>query len=310
MPHKVIDFAIVGQPKAGTTAMAQFLSKHPQVCISSPKEPNFFATDFMKESDDFHGKRKYFNIRTRKDYDKCFSHCKAEQILGEATPKYAHSKSAAKNIYKHNPSAKIIIILRNPVDFMHSLHMQYVNSGIENIKDFKEAIKLDPERKKGLNIPSQVKYPSCYPYTERGKYYDQVKRFLDTFPQNNVLVLTHEEYKANNAITLKKVLDFLGVDPSFSVDFKTVHGSKAPRFETLNKIINKSWITNLAHKILPHRAYVQISKIFNKFALKEQQRTVMDIELKKELEQLFYDDVQKTSELLDRNLIDEWNFNK
>lgn len=307
MAHKKIDFVIAGQPKSGTTALAQFLAEHPQICFSQPKEPGYFATDFIEESDAFYGRERFFHTRTPEEYDKRFEHYEAGQSLGEATTWYAFSKTAAGNIYQHNPSAKIIILLRNPVDFAHSLHMQYVNSTREDEEDFAKALELEEQRKQGKHIPERTLAPSFLWYTERGKYYEQVKRYLDIFPAKNVLVLTNEEFNQDNAAVFKKVLRFLEIDTSFTPGFKTVKGSEAPRFKTLNALARTSWLVKSLHRALPPKAYVAVSAIVHKIILKRQPRKPMDPKLRKELTALFLPDVKKTGKLLGRDLAKEWH---
>lgn len=306
MAHKKLDFAIVGQPKSGTTALAQFLAEHPQVCMSQPKEPGYFATDIHDESDAYHGRARFFPVRTREDYDKRFAHAKEGQLNGEATTWYAFSKSAAKNIYKHNPDAKIIILIRNPVDFMHSLHMQYVNATREDEEDFAKALELEPERKQGRHIPPRVQAPSWLFYTERAKYYQQVKRYFDTFPRDNILVMTNEEFVRDNAAAFGKVATFLGIDTDYSPDFKEVKGSEAPRFRALNSFARSSWLIKSTMRILPPKMYVKISDIVHKVILKKQRRQPMDPKLRKRLEKAFVGEAEKTGDLLGRDLVKEW----
>ena len=116
---------IVGFPRSGTGFLNKHLGLHPDVFMSSPKEPNFFCSDFHNESDKFHGEKRCFPYRTKKDYLLLFSKDTSEKIVGEASTHYIFSKVAAKKICEFNPNAKIIICLRNPVDFLYSLHESY-----------------------------------------------------------------------------------------------------------------------------------------------------------------------------------------
>lgn len=302
-----IDFAIVGNPKSGTTALAHFLSQHPEVCMSKPKEPNYFATDHIQESDAWHGKQKYFPIRTQQQYAKCYDHKKLGQKLGEASPRYLHSKAAAGNIFEHNPQAKIIIMLRHPVDFMYSNHRQLVNSCIEDEDDFATALRLENRRKEGQAIPKGALYPSHFFYTEKAKYYPLVKRYFDIFPKKNILVLTNEEFKDDNAKVFQKVLKFLDVDDAtFSPAFTMINSSKAPRSKIFNKLFNHPGLRRLLHKTLGPSLYSKLSNTGRSIALKDQPRDKLSPTLKKELESQFVEDLHKTSELTNRKLASEW----
>lgn len=310
MNDKVVDFVIAGKPKCGTTALAHFLGNHPEICISKPKEPNFFATDHIKESDNYHGKKKYFPIRTLKDYQRCFSHCQPEQIRGEASPRYLNSKESAKNIYEHNPEAKIIIMIRNPVDFMYSAHKQLVNACIEDEEDFQKAIELEPERKEGRKIPKGARYPSHFLYTQRAKFYEEIKRYMETFPRENIFIMTNEEFNEDNETKFTEVLEFLGVNANFLPAFRQVNSSKVPRFKFLNKIFNSAIIRKLIFKIFGPRLYSMISTAGRAILLKDRRRKSLDAQFKNKLEQLVISDVRKLGKLLGRDLVEEWELNK
>lgn len=301
-----VDFFIVGQPKSGTTALAQFLSEHPEVCMAKPKEPEYFATDIMRESDKHYGSQKYMMIRTAEDYARCFSHCTEEKLLGEATATYLRSKEAAKNIYRYNKNAKIIMILRNPVDFMYSMHMQYLNSAIETEEDFERAIKLETNRKMGKNLPKKVRYPSALYYTEQAKYYQHIKRFLDLFPRRQVLILTNEEFKKDNEAVFEQVLDFLDINSRFKPEFKEVHKSKKPRSKLLNNLMHTPIVWKTMHGVLSPNQFTKISAIMHRLVLKEQSRKKLDPKLRSELEKRMIEDVKRTSRLINRDLTKEW----
>lgn len=309
MPHKQIDFAIIGQPKSGTTALAQFLDEHPQVCMSHPKESNFFATDIVTESDEFHKKPKYFKIRTAKQYDELFKHARNNQILGEASTSYLYSSEAANNIYQHNSEAKIIVMLRNPIDFMHSLHMQYVNETVENENDFKKALKLEQYRQKGLvDPPPRTRCPSFHYYLHRAQYSEQLKRYFDIFPKKQILVLITEEFQSDNVEAYENVLEFLGVSRNFRPDFTVVHGSKAPRVKLLNKLAHTIWIKNIARFILGVRFYTSLQKQINKLLLKKQSRKEVELSLRQQLQKELKPEVEKTSVIVDKDLVSLWRF--
>lgn len=310
MNVKTVDFVIAGKPKCGTTALAHFLGDHPEICISKPKEPNFFATDHIKESDDYHGKKKHFPIRTLKDYQRCFSHCQPEQIRGEASPRYLNSKESAKNIHEHNPEAKIIIMIRNPVDFMYSEHKQLVNACIEDEEDFQKAIELEPERKEGRKIPKGARYPSHFLYTQRAKFYKEIKRYIDIFPRENIFIMTNEEFNKDNETKFTEVLEFLGVSTSFSPDFKQVNSSRVPRNKFLNKIFSSAIIRKLIFKTFGPGIFSTISNIRRAVLFKKQQRTPLDPNFRNNLERLVIPDVKKLGKLLNRDLIEEWGLNK
>ena len=113
-------FFIVGAPKCGTTSFYHYLRQHPQIFMPDNKEPHYFGSDLKKRSDEF--------IKTEEEYLSLFKDADSSQMAGEASTFYLYSKAAQKEIKGFNPHAKIIIMLRNPIDFLHSLRISFVFS--------------------------------------------------------------------------------------------------------------------------------------------------------------------------------------
>ena len=168
---------IVGKPKSGTSALHFFLEKHPEVFMCNPKEPRYFCSDFIKQSNDHYGKRDpYFYFQTQEEYLKLFEDAKDEKIVGEGSVIYMYSKESEQRIYDFNKDAKIIIMIREPVDFLYALHSEIVVTGKENEEDFKAALSLEDERKSGKNLPKRVRFPGMVYYSERMRIADQLQR--------------------------------------------------------------------------------------------------------------------------------------
>ena len=178
------NFFIVGAPRCATSAMNTYLKQHPEIFMAK-KESHFFATDlnaphFTKDKD------KYLAL---------FSKAGDEKRIGEASVMYLYSRQAASKIKEFCPRARIIIMLRNPVDMMYTLHRHNVYHGSENLIDFEVALNAEKERKKGLRIPKNVRLVEGLFYRELAKYTQQVKRYLDVFGQENVFVVIYDEFK-------------------------------------------------------------------------------------------------------------------
>lgn len=304
-----VSLFIVGQPKSGTTALARYLSQHPDICMSSLKEPNFFATDFLRESDEFHGlNNTEFLVRDIDQYEKLFEEKPQAKVLGEASTAYLYSKEAAKNIHDYNPDAKIVMFLREPVSFLHSLHMQYVNEVNEDELDFERALDKETERKQGSQIPKNVRCPSYLYYGERIKYAEQIKRYMDIFPQENILIYSFDEFKRDNQKIYKEVLNFVGADESFVPDFKMVHESKTPRSTTLNELLRHRHVRKTSHKVLGTKRYTRIQKIVEKLIFRKQQRKDLDERVVKSLRLRYEPEVEKVSKLTGIDFSKEWSY--
>lgn len=303
---KKADFFIVGFMKSGTTALANFLDQHPDICISVPKEPAYFAQDLMAESDSFHGKKVYFKVRSLKDYAQLFKQAESERFYGEASTAHIYSKVAAKKIHEYNPDAKIIIMIRNPVDFLHALHMQYVNETVENEEDFEKALELEAARKKGRSVPRRVRVPSYLYYSERLKYYQQVKRYFDIFPRNQILTILHDDFLNDNDKTYKKVLNFIGADSEFTPNFDVVHGSKSPRSKLFNTAINYPPFKNTLHKILGGHLYTKLHKSLGPLIMQRKKRADISPKVKEQIIKTARPELTKLSKLLGVDLVKRW----
>lgn len=309
-PSLKIDFVIAGEPKSGTTALAHFLGQHPEVCLSIPKEPNYFATDFQRESDAFHGKPVDFRVRSKKEFQKLFRHSRSgEHLFAEASTGYLYSKEAAANIFEHNSKAKIIIMLREPTSFLQSLHMQYVNESTEDETDFAKALALEEKRKNDWTlIPKSTRCPSYLYYSERIKYAEQVKRFYKYFPKNQVLILLSEEFAQDNAAAYTKVVNFLGIDPGFQPQFSQIHGSKKPRVKTVNRLLRNPEIKVRLQAAMGQQLYTTVQKKAEKVLLKPQNRGAIPEYLQHTLHQQVAPEVIKIGRVINRDVSSLWGY--
>lgn len=304
----MIDFVIAGQPKSGTTALAQFLAEHPGLCICMPKEPSYFATDLMTESDGFHGTPRHFEFRTPEQYEALFSGCSGVALRGDASTGYLYSREAAANIHAANPAAKIIVMLREPVAFMHSLHMQYLNETTEDELDFANALAKEPARRRGEHVPKRARVPSYLLYRERARYCEQLERYTHLFPGDQLLVLVTEEFARDNAGHYRRVLEFLGVEPSFTPSFGAVHPSTTARSRRLNRALNTPALKRLAFASLgPHR-YDAVRMRVTRMVMRRQQRAPLPPGLTRDLREEFASEVDAISRAVDRDLRGVWGY--
>ena len=311
--QKKTDFFIAGNSKSGTTALHKFLAQHPAICMSHPKEPNFFAKDFCHDQD-----VGAFTRKSEREYLGFFDDPTGERLWGEASASYLYSKMAAREIYAFNPAAKIIIMLREPVSFLHSYHLQMlknVPSEGEPVKDFREALALEEERKRGEAIPDACLVPEMLYYSERVRYAEQVERFLNYFEAAQVKIIVYDDFKANNAGVFRDVLHFLDVDP----DFKPVFG-KHNRGKRLKSKSMQGLLYDLTHGkgLFSHVQpvlKVLIPRVVRRFLIEKAYRTVVfgpkqeiDPTLQARLRARFRSEVKKLGLLIGRNLVEEWRY--
>ena len=170
------NFFIVGAQKAGTTSLYYYLKQHPQIYMSPRKEPHFFEGmhwDFYRPG------RMALPVTDLADYQALFEGVTDEKAIGEASASYLYSPKAPTLIKRSIPYARLIAILRNPADRAYSNFLHCVRAGRESIVDFAEALRVEEGRIKGNWGP-------LWHYKQKGFYYAQVKRYLDTFGRDPV----------------------------------------------------------------------------------------------------------------------------
>jgi hypothetical protein len=217
------DLFIVGAPKCGTTALSVYLSGHPDIKISDPKEPYFFCRDFKTLAS-----RPQYNWQNIDHYHEiCFgSERYGYKVTGDATVWNLYSKVAGKNIFDYNPDAKFIVMLRNPVDMVYSLHSMYVGLGFENVRNFTKAFYLGQSRIEGQNIPpgSVNKLdPELLLYSSIGMLGQQLKRLSNIVPRENIKVVFFEDFSQSTLETYMNILDFLNVSYDNRKEFRPVN---------------------------------------------------------------------------------------
>lgn len=212
------NFFIVGAPKCGTTSLYEYLRQHPEVYMPYSeqqywkyKEPYFFCEELI----DWPGLR----VQHEEAYLDLFSNAGDAPRRGEATALNLFSRYAASRIRAFSPDAKIIIMLRNPVDMMKAWHHDCVRWGHEDVVGFQQAISLESMRKQGKLLPAGSGYANCLAYTEIASFAPQVQRYLDVFPHDAVKVVLLEDLASDPQGTFCEITDFLGVDTSFVPDF-------------------------------------------------------------------------------------------
>lgn len=286
---------LVGAPKCGTTALWQYLKGHPDIYMSSYKEPHFFASDFRGLlMDEFRNKQKYLSL---------FSRAKNEKWLGEASVFYLYSEEAAQNIYRFNKNARVIISLRSPIEMMYSLYHHRCFHQAENAPSFQKALRMEEERKRGRQLPKNIwMMPEAYYYREIAKFSSQVRRFLKVFGRDQVYVLIFDDFVKNPGREYQKILDFLGLDRPFSPSLERVNPNKGIRFKVLQRLMTQAppGTIKLAQKVsfFTRPVFKFIQKL-NSYPIK---RPPMDKDLEKALKKEFLPEVKKLSKILNRDL--------
>jgi len=214
------NFFIIGAPKCGTTALSEYLRMHPHIGFSIPKEPNYFCDDLSPRFRNFHTENDYLTS--------CFGHCEHTKpiAVGEASVWNLFSKTAVANIQKLNPEAKYIVMVRNPIDMVYSLHSQHLIAMYENVRDFGKAWRLQQKRAAGQNIPKLCDDPLLLQYAEVAKIGIQIQRFFERVPEERRMVIVFDDFIRDTSKIYLQVLQFLDVYTDLRCTFERVNDNK------------------------------------------------------------------------------------
>ncbi len=289
------NFFIVGAPKCGTTAMNDYLSKHPEIFIPNIKEVHFFGQDLDITKGALRDERAYLEL---------FRGATTEERLGEASVWYLYSKTAAQELYTFNPDAKIVIMLRNPAEMLYSQHSQFLYNGNEDIEDFREALAAEPERRAGQRIPKSAHLVDGLFYSETVRYAEQVERYVERFGRENVHIILYDDFRTDLPGTYRKLLQFLGVSDNFAPEFAVVNPNKRARSALLRNFVQTppESIKRLSRVFFPRSLRQRVMKGLDQANIRYEARVPLDPELKGELEQRFAPEVEKLEQLLGHKL--------
>jgi hypothetical protein len=192
------DFLIGGAPRAGTTWLSRALDRHPLIYMAKPAkpEPKFFLVD------DLYAKGLEHYART------WFGDVPPGRVAGEKSTDYLESATAAERIARDLPDARLVFILREPVDRAYSNYRWTRMNALES-EDFETALRLEDERERAL--PERLKFTRPYSYFSRGLYADLLQPYFDRIDRRRMLVLKFEDLTDRPSDLLIRLHAFLGV---------------------------------------------------------------------------------------------------
>ena len=286
------NFFIVGAAKSGTTSMWRYLNQHPDVYMPDSKvgkEPAYYSSIYGFES--------------RARYVSLFEGATDRQAaIGEASTAYLTDPSSPGRIAGEVPEARIIIMLRNPVDRAYSLYNWMTREGYEYASTFERALELEKVRVQDPTFATDnPQYYYNYLYYRSGRYHDQVKRYYKTFGKDQVSCILFQDFIEDTMDEYRKTCDFLNINPSFEPDLRVHNESKEVLYPPLQFILRK--VINVANRI------------FNRTGVKKDRRDAllnigltsgrppkMNPSVRDQLRDSYREDIEKLEQLLDRDL--------
>ncbi len=278
------NFLIIGGVRCGTTSLYKYLLQHEDVFMPAKKEPDYFA--WMDEPAPEYFKTAVTNFL---DYSALFDEAE-QQAIGEASAIYLYKADVTVDrIAALLPDVKLIAILRHPADRAFSQYRMSVRVGAETLPTFREALMVEDERVEEGASP-------IFHYRRQSLYYPKLARFTERFMRDRLFLLTFDEFVADTAGVVRRIFDFLDVDPRFTPNVERIYNA-----------------TRAQPASLPRRMERKMRVLFGRTRrespeLRIRRRRLKAVEdklkpaVREELIEYFRPDVQATSELLSRDL--------
>lgn len=296
------NFFLVGAAKSGTTSVANYLDQHPEVFVCRPKEPNYFAFEPNSkpvcqgpvDSELLYEQLLKYTVTSPDEYHRLFADARQAKAVGEASVRYLYESQVPERLAAYAPQARLIVILRDPVDRLYSHYHMNVSKHVEP-ETLQAALADESER-------VQRGYGWDWHYRRVGKYGEQLQRYFQCFDREQVLVLFHSQLQTEPLGTMAKIFQHLGVDSDFRPDVssKALVG-RTPKWRTLRHLIrDDNPMKTVAKLVVPK----PLRKSFVRWTESKNLRSIppLDPLLRQELRHDFAADAQLLSDLLERPL--------
>lgn len=296
------NFFISGAPRCGTTALYTYLSGHPNIFMPEVKELNYFADDFPNVQK--------IAFKSPDDYLKLFANTEDHHLaVGEASPFYLFSNVAFENMYAFDPDAKVILSLRNPVDFVQSYHQLNLSLLREDEPDLARAWDLQNQRRQGHHLPKSAREPELLMYGELGQFSRYVRRLFAIFPREQVKIILLEELASNTNETYENILEFLRIPSDGRTDFHRVNANFENRSQFLARLfhppqpIYRFFMKTIS--LFGIEFMKKVSVVYNRIErlnTTRATRSAMDPDLRARLAEHFRPDIENLARLLAQDL--------
>jgi sulfotransferase family protein len=283
------NFIVIGAAKAGTTSLHWYLAEHPAVFMTTVKDPAYFAYGVDADgrllwgNPDLH----IFPIKSLREYERLFADAGNASAVGEASTTYLECPQSAARIRQLLPAVRLLCSLRHPVDRAYSDYLMYLRA---------RGRRLDPAR--DLTATAVWARPDSH-WMRVGRYYEQLSRYFDAFPRDQICVLLFDDLRRNPQKFVRDTYQFLDVDPAFEPDFATPHMAGGEPASLMLESLFTRGARSALKPWVPKGAANWLRRLRGR-TMREAPRLPAD--LKKQLTGHFRDDITKTSELIGRSL--------
>ena len=301
MKQVVPDFFIIGAIKSGTTTLANYLIQHPEVYMPGTWEFNYLADDLNWTSPPV--------VKNDLEYFAHFKKGEGKRRIGEKSVYYLYSRRAARRIHEINPKAKLICVLRNPVELLWSLFKYNVANFEEDIYDFQKALAAEEVRKAGREIPKTGTIAQNLFYRDIIQFDVQIQNYLDLFQEDQIKICLFDELKTNPEKLYREILDFLELsDHPLSTKEKFNQGNKI-ELQQARLYLHRHQKIKLIWNRIPSPFRKALKKLMVRLRGNEPEIfKQIPLELEQELYREFSPMIQRLSTIIDRDLT-IWHLN-
>ena len=298
---------IIGAPKSGTTSLYEYLRGHPDVFMSPMKEPFYCSPDVVSGP----RRRQLRHVHDESAYLELFADARDERWLGEASTGYMVSEAAAGLVNEFDPAARLIAMVRNPVEVVQALHDERVSHGVEDIADLAQALDADDDRRAGHGLPKGSS-PLGATYVDAGRFGEQLERWFAAFGRDRVHVIVFDDFAADTEASFQAVLRFLEIDPTYRPTSFEVHNPSHRMRGGLVGSIRRSFVgralRRVAGRLMGERRATRLAREarHSRVARRSNVRQPLAPEVRARLEDQLESDVARLSEMLDRDLGALW----
>lgn len=288
------DFAIVGAPKCGTTALYSYLATHPGIAMSRFKEPGYWSRDIGY----------LWRLTDRAAYDAMWNDAVPGALRGEATPSLIQSRVAIPDLLASRPDVRLIAMVRNPVELVASRHANLCADYLEDV-DLETAWRLQERRLRGEALPRACPEPEQFQYRAYAAVGDQLERFLALVPAEQRIVIVHDDLRADPRGQYLRALALLGLADDGRRDFAPVFANRAvvwcglPEFQRL--LSQRMALLYRPARALAHRLGLSPGALLQKANVRNRPRKPLRPAFERALIAEFMPQIEKVEWLLGRD---------
>lgn len=292
-------FLVIGAAKSGTTSLYHLLRQHPDVFMPAVKEPRFFAyvddPPEMVGPGDEESNTKAGAVYSWDDYCALFAGADGAAAIGEASVNYLYSETAPHRIAERVPDAHLVAVLRNPIERAYSHYLHLLRSGREPHRDFRKALEAEESRRR-------EGWEWSWHYTEMGFYHKQLRRYLEYFDRDQITIYLFDDFKEDNIAVTQDIYRTIGVEDTFVPDASLMHAKTGvPVSDWFQNFLltPEHPVRRATRLVLPQSVRDWLFKALQNANLSKPE---MDPDVRKDLIELYEEEVARLEDLLDRDL--------